>query len=1265
MRFGVLGPIAAWTDEGRAVPIQGAKVRALLADLLVHRGEPVSADRLVDDLWGEAPDSTNPAGLLSSKVSQLRRALDGAEPGARALVVSPPPGYTLAVAAEAVDAGRFTALVDEATSGAAPGHAVELLERALALWRGPAYGEVADLPFARGAVGQLDERRLTAHEALARARLALGEHARVADDLTTLVDAHPWREELRLAHVLALYRAGRQPDALASYETYRRTLRDELGIDPSSQAAELHQAVLTQDPSLDRAAAPGPGPPGTTRSRRPPRRRPRERARSGRDRARPRPGRAPACGPPAGPAHRGRRPRGRAGHARRRRWPAPAWSRSPAPAASARRRWRWPPPGAPPPTSPTVRGSWTCRPSSPPARGTGPTSWPTWWGRRWRCGGRPTPRPGDRRAGSPTRCATTGSCWCSTTASTWSRPPPPSPTGCCSTRQGSRCSSPAASRWGWPASGSWPSLRSPCPIPATSGRPRSSPTFPAVQLFVARARAAGAALEVDGATAPLLGTLCRRLDGLPLALELAATRVPALGLPAVVTRLGDRFRLLGSGRRAGPERHRTLEAMLDWSWDLLDEAERRVLRRLAVHADGCTVEAAAGVGPEAGGAPAAAPATDGPDDRQAPRRRRPGPRADPADVADTGDVLARLVERSLVVADHGEAGTRYRLLESVGAYAAQRLVEAGEDEAVRRRHVHWYRCVAEQADAALRGPDQERWLAVLDAESANMHSALDTAADLGLADDARRLAAALGWYWVLRSRTGSARRMLDRALAVADRTGASSLAAARAQAFRVAAALGGADLDDHAARCATALAAFDGFDDAERGRAGSLLGAAALEAGLIPEAEALLTEALAIAVASGDRWGEAVAMTSRCMLAHMHGDPDGLEAEAMRAESLFAELGDSWGRLAAGEWLGAHAELIGDLDRGVKLLEDGLDEAERLGLWRNVAGRLGLLGWIALQRGDWARATELGEQTKRLAVEQGERSTEMLAGMVLGFTARQVGELDRAEACLRDLLTSSGLDPDALFPTAATSAGAARATADGDGDEDGARLGRTRAARVDARVRARVRGRAAGRRGAGARRSPLGARVHPGGRVPPRDGRRPRRCGGRARGARRARPGGPDPRGRGRGPRRDAHPARRGGAAGRRPGARPGRRRPRAGRHRPAARRGARPRGRRRARRRRLNARHPRRRSAAGGAGVASSGRLHRPAGLDRPGARGRHRRLGHQRRLGHPVAHHHLAGGHVGHHVAPLVGVGEAHVRELRGSAARPRRPAPGRTSS
>ena len=293
------------------------------------------------------------------------------------------------------------------------------------------------------------------------------------------------------------------------------------------------------------------------------------------------------------------------------------------------------------------------------------------------------------------------------------------------------------------------------PLAVPAPRDQSDPDLvarsDAVQLFVARARAAGATTEIEPRTAPLLGTLCRRLDGLPLALELAATRVPALGLSEVVARLGDRFRLLGSGRRGGPERQRTLEAMLDWSWDLLDGDERRVLRRLAVHADGCTLAAAAAV---CHGEPDER--ADGPD------------RSDPDEgESATADVLGRLVERSLVVADHAPDGTRYRLLESVGAYAGDRLVESGESDAVRRRHLDWYVVVAEQADAHLRGSDQAVWLAALDAESANMQVALDTAADLGLPDLAHRLVAALGWYWMLRGRTAVAVRAFDRALSLA------------------------------------------------------------------------------------------------------------------------------------------------------------------------------------------------------------------------------------------------------------------------------------------------------------------------------------------------------------------------------------------------------------------------------------------------------------------------------------------------------------------
>ena len=180
---------------------------------------------------------------------------------------------------------------------------------------------------------------------------------------------------------------------------------------------------------------------------------------------------------------------------------------------------------------------------------------------------------------------------------------------------------------------------------------------PAVRLFVARAAAAAPGFALTANIAPAVAVLCRRLDGIPLALELAATQVRALGVDELAARLDDRFRLLATGRRDAPARQQTLTAMIDWSWDLLTEPERVVLRRLAVHADGCALEAAEEVcaGPGA---------------------------VDPADVA---GLLSRLVDRSLVAVAHGPDGPRYRLLESVAAYCGDRLAAAGEAETMRDR----------------------------------------------------------------------------------------------------------------------------------------------------------------------------------------------------------------------------------------------------------------------------------------------------------------------------------------------------------------------------------------------------------------------------------------------------------------------------------------------------------------------------------------------------------------------------------------------------
>ncbi|MGR6914911.1 BTAD domain-containing putative transcriptional regulator [[Actinomadura] parvosata] len=249
MRFGVLGPLAVWTADGQPVQVPEVKVRALLAGLLIQAGRTVSADRLIDDLWGERPPADAPA-ALRVKVSQLRRAL-----GDRELVPYRAPGYVLRAEPESVDAGLFESLLLRARQTGDLETRASLLREALGLWRGGAYAEFADEPFAQAAVARLEEQRLVAMEELAETRLELGEHAPLAAELAEPVAAHPLRERLRAVHLKALYRAGRQGEALAGYADLRRRLAGELGLDPGPELAALHQAILEQDPSLEAPAA--------------------------------------------------------------------------------------------------------------------------------------------------------------------------------------------------------------------------------------------------------------------------------------------------------------------------------------------------------------------------------------------------------------------------------------------------------------------------------------------------------------------------------------------------------------------------------------------------------------------------------------------------------------------------------------------------------------------------------------------------------------------------------------------------------------------------------------------------------------------------------------------------------------------------------------------------------------------------------------------------------------------------------------------------
>ncbi|GAA2370367.1 BTAD domain-containing putative transcriptional regulator [Nonomuraea africana] len=468
-----------------------------------------------------------------------------------------------------------------------------------------------------------------------------------------------------------------------------------------------------------------------------------------------------------------------------------------------------------------------------------------------------------------------------------------------------------------------------------------------VRLFAARAVAADPGFALDEGDAKTVATIVERLDGLPLALELAATKVRALGLRELAVRLDDRFRVLGAGRRGAPGRQQTLRAVIDWSWELLSEAERVVLRRLAVHADGCLLEAAEQVCAERG-----------------------------VDVVAT---IAQLVDRSLV-----SPGPRYRLLETVRAYGLERLAEAGESDVLRERHAAYYTDLAERA--RLRGPEQGEWLRRLDAEGANLRVALESETH------ALRLVNALGWYWYLRGRRGEASAAIARALASG--TGEPKERALAAVWHAVMTLSTGDEAE---------AVPYEELDEAGQAFADWFMSYVRWVYGDYMVHGVRVERALAAFRRRGDRWGVAAALCVRARLALIHGDLAAMREDGERSLALFDELGDGWGRSEAMDTLGLLAEIRGDYGESARLRGEGLRLAEELGL--EISFSLSVLGRTALLMGEHALADEYHERARRLAVEHSYKSAEEHAVVGLGLSARRQGRLDEAEALLRPWLT--------------------------------------------------------------------------------------------------------------------------------------------------------------------------------------------------------------------------------------------------------------------
>ena len=249
MDFRILGPLEV-LDEGRSVTLGGTKQRTLLALLLVHANETLTTDRLIDELWGERPPA-NAAKTVQVHVSRLRKALAADAVGGP--VVTRERGYELEVDPERLDSHRFEQLLAKGGSELGAGRpegARAVLEQALSLWRGEPLADLAHERFAQGEISRLEDLRVGAFEQLVEAKLALGAHAEVVSQLESLIDEHPYREGLRAQLMFALYRCDRQADALQAYQDARRTLVEELGIEPGERLRKLEQAILAQDPAL-------------------------------------------------------------------------------------------------------------------------------------------------------------------------------------------------------------------------------------------------------------------------------------------------------------------------------------------------------------------------------------------------------------------------------------------------------------------------------------------------------------------------------------------------------------------------------------------------------------------------------------------------------------------------------------------------------------------------------------------------------------------------------------------------------------------------------------------------------------------------------------------------------------------------------------------------------------------------------------------------------------------------------------------------------
>jgi predicted ATPase/DNA-binding SARP family transcriptional activator len=982
MEIRLLGPLEVSRD-GRPVEVAGRRLRLLLAVLALQAGRVVEAERLVDLLWPPAGLPADPGNALQALVSRLRRALEPA--GADGRVVARAPGYLLAVAPDEVDVLRFERLAAAGHAALAAGRhreAAAALRSGLGLWRGPALADFAGEPFAAGTATRLEELRLGAVEDRCDAELALGEHARLVGELEALVAEHPLRERSHALLMRALYGAGRQADALAAYQRARQVLADQAGLDPGPELRQVEQAVLAQDPSLSAPAATARATPAGA-----------------------------GAGAPAVAGDGDRAP------------PAARWGRAnlPAPLTSfvgreaelgevlellgRHRLVTLTGPGGVGKTRLALEaarrlgdgagghlapdGAWVVELAGLRDGGLLPQLVLDALGlgeERSRIDAPVASAAEDRLLEAlRSRRALLLLDNCEHLAG---------PAAALATRLLEACAGvrvlatsreplrvPGEARWPVPT----------LPVPPGPVGVAEVDRFAATRLFLQRAAAAVPGYQVrDGADADAVAEVCRRLDGLPLAIELAAARVAALPPRELAARLHDRFRLLTAGARTALPRQQTLRAVVEWSWELLDARERAVLRRLAVFSGGCSLEAAEAV--------------------------CAGEGLLAADVADT---VGRLVDKSLLVAgtrpappppwwpgiealglprrpEPVEREPRYRMLETVQAYAALRLAEAGEADEVARAHARWAVQLAEAGDPQLRGPNQLVWFERLTAELDNLRAALAWTIDRGEAELAVRLVGALGGFMLLAGHREEAARSLRAALALPGPAPDSARGQALFALFWADTSSGQRVRDEIADQVRQALERAADSDE-ERLVARMLAATVKLFTSPGEEADRALDEAVDQAERLGG-WPVAYVRLMRGFTRTTRGDRPGQREDGEACLALFRELGDRWGVVQAQELLSALDLQEGRYAEATARLEEGLRCAWELRISGELAVQLCRLAHVAVLQGEEDRAAWWLRQALAAGRELGLPTETAFAHAGLGLLAQRHGEVERARA---------------------------------------------------------------------------------------------------------------------------------------------------------------------------------------------------------------------------------------------------------------------------